>query len=171
LGQATLAAKQAAEIQILSGGRLRLGIGVGYNHLEYEALGVPFSEIGARLEEQVGVLRALWQAPLVEFDGAFHRLDRVGINPLPPRPVPIWMGATSPAGFRRVAALAEGWLCPGGDLRLRADEDVKREFVAWEDAGASHISLNTLAPPDRRREMLDVDGHIELLRHARAVIG
>ncbi len=114
--QTVLVAKQAAEVQVLSGGRLRLGVGVGYNHREFEALGVPFEHRGTRMTEQAEVLRAMWADELVSFDARFHRMDRVGLNPMPSAPIPLWMGATSAPGFRRAARCADGWICPGGAL-------------------------------------------------------
>src|SRR5437762_1828926 len=81
-----------------------------------EALGVPFENRGERMEEQIRVMKQLWSQPLVTLQEAHHNLNQVGLNPLPQRPIPLWMGATSPVGFRRVVALADGWICPGGAL-------------------------------------------------------
>jgi len=115
--QTALVAKQAAEIDVLSGGRLRLGVGVGWNDVEYEALGEDFHRRGARLEEQVAVLRALWTQEAVTFAGRFHRITAAGINPLPvQRPIPIWFGGESEAAMRRIARLGDGWIL-GGTLR------------------------------------------------------
>jgi probable F420-dependent oxidoreductase len=108
--QTALVAKQAAEIDILSAGRLRLGVGLGWNRVEMEALGEDFRSRGRRIEEQVAVLRRLWSEPVVEFDGEFHHLSKVGINPLPKRQIPIWMGGTADAAKRRIARLADGWM-------------------------------------------------------------
>ncbi len=94
--QAVLAAKQAAEVQILSRGRLRLGVGIGWNYVEYESLGVPYRDRGARLEEQVEVMRTLWTDPLLDYEGRFHRIDRAGFRPVLGELVPIWFG-----GFER----------------------------------------------------------------------
>src|SRR5437867_10033833 len=115
--QMVLVAKQAAEIDVLSGGRLRLGIGVGWNAVEFEALNESFENRGRRCAEQVAVLRALWTQPVVDFRGEFHRIDHAGLSPLPiQRPIPIWFGvggrerAVPPeAVLRRVARLADGW--------------------------------------------------------------
>jgi probable F420-dependent oxidoreductase len=115
--QTALAAKQAAEVDVLSGGRLRLGVGVGWNDVEYEALGEDFHRRGARLEEQITVLRALWTQEIVTFAGRFHRITEAGINPLPvQRPIPIWFGGESEAAMRRIARLGDGWIL-GGTLR------------------------------------------------------
>lgn len=109
--QTVLVAKQAAQLDILSGGRFRLGVGVGWNHAEYESLGMDFGTRGRRQEEQIEVLRLLWTQPLVSFEGRFHTLDRIAIAPRPPRPIPIWLGTgTSERLMRRVARLADGWM-------------------------------------------------------------
>ncbi len=115
--QTALVAKQAAEIDVLSRGRLRFGVGVGWNTIEYEALGMDWRTRGARMEEQVEVLRALWTNEVITFRGRWHHIVDAGINPLPVRrPIPIWMGGESEAVLRRVARLADGWI-PGGRLR------------------------------------------------------
>jgi probable F420-dependent oxidoreductase len=113
--QTVLVAKQAAALDVLSGARLRLGVGVGRNWMEYEALNEQFTNRGKRIEEQVEVLRRLWTDELVTFDGAWHHLDRVGINPLPvQRPIPIWMGSffgnLVESVLERVGRLADGWM-------------------------------------------------------------
>ncbi|HEY9325316.1 MAG TPA: LLM class F420-dependent oxidoreductase, partial [Candidatus Limnocylindria bacterium] len=91
--QTALVAKQAAEVDVLSRGRLTLGVGIGWNAVEYEALGESFTNRGRRIEEQIAVLRALWTQEVVDFKGRWHRIDRAGIDPLPvQRPIPIWMG-------------------------------------------------------------------------------
>ncbi|MSP66681.1 MAG: LLM class F420-dependent oxidoreductase [Alphaproteobacteria bacterium] len=109
--QTVLVAKQAAEVDILSGGRLRLGVGVGWNEVEFIGLGVDFAERGRRLEEQVTVLRLLWTQELVTFAGKYHRILDAGINPLPlQRPIPIWFGGEALPVIRRVVRLADGWL-------------------------------------------------------------
>ncbi|MET0852041.1 MAG: LLM class F420-dependent oxidoreductase [Candidatus Rokuibacteriota bacterium] len=115
--QTALVAKQAAEIDVLSGGRLRLGIGVGWNAVEYEALGLPFDDRGARCAEQVEVMRALWTQEVVDFAGKWHRISHAGLNPMPvQRPIPVWFGVGSreqphppEAVLKRVARLADGW--------------------------------------------------------------
>ena len=120
--QTALAAKQAAAVDILSKGRLRLAVGIGWNFAEYGALGEDFHTRGRRIEEQIQVMRMLWTEPLVTFHGAYHHLDRVGINPLPfQRPIPLWVGSgASDRSLRRVARLGNGWmplLQPGEELR------------------------------------------------------
>lgn len=107
--QTGLVAKQVAEIQALSGNRLRLGIGIGWNFVEYEALGVPFEKRWRRLDEQIVLLRRLLSEPLVDFAGEFHSFTRAGINPLAPS-TPIWVGGMSPSALKRVGRLADGWI-------------------------------------------------------------
>jgi probable F420-dependent oxidoreductase len=109
--QTVLVAKQAAQVSLLTGGRLRLGVGVGWNHAEFEALGADFRTRGERTAEQVVVLRRLWTEPLVTFTGRWHTLDRVAIAPLPAAPIPVWMGGgTGTVTLRRIARLADGWM-------------------------------------------------------------
>jgi probable F420-dependent oxidoreductase len=109
--QTALIAKQAAEVDVLCGGRLRLGIGVGWNHVEYEVLGMDWKTRGARQAEQVEVLRRLWCEDLVSFKGRFHDLREVNILPRPvQRPIPIWFGGASDAVVARAAKLGDGWM-------------------------------------------------------------
>lgn len=113
--QTTLVAKQVAELDLLSNGRVRLGVGVGRNWMEYEALNEEFGNRGKRMEEQIEVLRRYWTEELVTFEGQWHHLDRVGLNPMPvQRPVPIWMGsffgAINENVIRRIGRMADGWM-------------------------------------------------------------
>ena len=108
--QAALVAKQAAEVDLLSGGRLRLGIGIGWNAVEYEALGENFHNRGRRSEEQIEVMRALWTHDLVTFEGQWHKITDAGINPMPvQRPIPIWFGGMADPVLRRIARQGDGW--------------------------------------------------------------
>jgi probable F420-dependent oxidoreductase len=108
--QTALVAKQAAEVDVLSGGRLRLGVGVGWNHVEYEALGESFTNRGARSEEQIDVLRALWAEPTITYSGRWHRVDNAGIKPRPARRrIPIWLGGNAEAALRRTGRIGDGW--------------------------------------------------------------
>ena len=108
--QTALLAKQAAEVDIVSGGKFRLGLGVGWNKVEYDALGMPFEKRGQIFEEQIAVLRALWTERSVTFEGRFHRIEAAGIAPLPvQQPIPIWIGAFEQAALQRVGRLADGW--------------------------------------------------------------
>ena len=120
--QTALVAKQAAEVDVLTGGRLRLGIGIGWNDLEYEALGEDFHNRGRRSEEQVEVLRLLWTRELVTYEGRWHRITDAGINPLPvQRPIPVWFGGMDDRVLRRLARVGDGWFPQGApDERLRA---------------------------------------------------
>jgi probable F420-dependent oxidoreductase len=124
--QTALVAKQAASVDVLSGGRLRLGVAVGWNFVEYEALGEDFTTRGRRIEEQIALLRELWTKELVTFEGRWHRVTAAGINPLPmQRPIPIWMGGDSVPARRRAARLADGWMPhfrPGPEARATVDE-------------------------------------------------
>ncbi len=115
--QAALVAKQATEVQNLSRGRLRLGVGTGWNKLEYEGLGIPFEERGLRQEEQLLLMQDLWKQRSLSFEGKFHRIDRAGINPRPETPIPIWFGGSSPALIRRTAKLGDGWMPLGTPKR------------------------------------------------------
>ena len=130
--QTALVAKQAAEVDLLTGGRLRLGGGGGWNHVEYEALNQDFSNRGRRYAEQIPLLRAFWTNDVVGFDGKYHKVDNAGVNPLPvQRPIPIWMGAGARAHpvptdrvLRRVASLADGWfpqMQPGDDAKFTVE--------------------------------------------------
>ena len=118
--QTALVAKQAAEVDLLSGGRFRLGIGVGWNAVEYEALGEDFGSRGKKSAEQIELLRRLWTEQSVTFDGDFHRVTGAGIAPLPvQRPIPVWIGAASAPGYKRAGRLADGWfpmMGPGSAL-------------------------------------------------------
>lgn len=108
--QAVLVAKQAAEVDLLSGGRLILGVGTGWNHVEYTALGAAFGTRARRMEEQVGVMRSLWSDDLVDFDGEFHRIDRAALVPRPSRPIPVWFGGSKEASLRRAARIGDGFI-------------------------------------------------------------
>lgn len=108
--QTVLAAKQAAEVDLLTNGRFRFGIGLGWNPVEYEALGTDFTTRGRRLDEQVSLMRRLWTERSVTFDGTWDRITGAGLAPLPvQRPIPLWFGAASPAAYRRTGRLADGW--------------------------------------------------------------
>lgn len=133
--QTVLAAKQAAEVDLLTGGRFRFGVGVGWNPVEYEALGQRFDRRGRRLDEQIGLLRSLWTTESVTFDGTFDTVTGAGLAPLPvQRPIPIWFGGSSEPAYRRIGRLADGWfpqVRPGPDL------DAARATIraAAEEAG------------------------------------
>ena len=107
--QTALVAKQAANVANLSNGRLRLGVGIGWNDAEYEALGMDFRTRGRRIEEQLDLLRRLWSDDTVTLNGEFERIRGAGINPRPRQPVPLWMGGTSDIAMQRAARLSDGW--------------------------------------------------------------
>ena len=108
--QTVLVAKQAAEVDILTNGRSRLGVGIGWNYVEYDALGMSFKDRGRRFDEQIELLRALWGATTIDFEGKYHRVRAAGINPLPvQRPIPIWIGASAEVALKRAATVADGF--------------------------------------------------------------
>ena len=167
--QTALVAKQAAEVDLLSGGRFRLGVGVGWNAVEYEALGEDFGSRGKKSAEQIELLRRLWTEQSVTFDGEFHRVTGAGIAPLPvQRPIPVWIGAASAPGYKRAGRLADGWfpmMGPGpalDDARAvvdRAAVDAGRDprRSAWR-AGWTGAATATRRPKNstrgRRRVLL-----------------
>jgi probable F420-dependent oxidoreductase len=135
--QTALVAKQAAEVDVLSGGRLRLGVGVGWNTVEFEALGETFENRGKRIEEQLEVMRRLWTRELLTYDGQWHRVPDAGINPLPvQRPIPVWMGGDSEVVLRRAARLADGWITlPSFRPGAAAQETIDRLHGRIREAG------------------------------------
>jgi probable F420-dependent oxidoreductase len=112
--QTALVAKQAAQIDILTAGKFRLGVGIGWNAVEYEALGEDFHTRGRREEEQIEVLRCLWTDPIITYRGEFHTITEAGLNPLPiQRPIPIWIGGTTEVPIKRAARIGDGWFPMG----------------------------------------------------------
>ncbi|MBI4609479.1 MAG: LLM class F420-dependent oxidoreductase [Candidatus Rokubacteria bacterium] len=154
--QTALVAKQAAVVDVLSGGRLRLGVAVGWNAVEYEALGEDFHTRGKRIDEQIEVLRTLWTKELVTLEKRWHRISDAGLNPLPvQRPIPIWMGGLSDAALRRAARVAEGWIWsgavrPGAEAQGLIDKAHALVAAAGRDPSAFGIEgrlvLSQLAP-------------------------
>jgi probable F420-dependent oxidoreductase len=131
--QTALVAKQAAEVDLLAEGRFRLGVGLGWNAVEYEALGTDFSNRGRRMEEQIALLRRLWTEPSFTFEGEFERVTGAGLAPLPvQRPIPVWIGAQSPPAYERAGRLADGWF---PQVRPGAELDAAKAIV--DDAAAS----------------------------------
>jgi probable F420-dependent oxidoreductase len=131
--QTALVAKQAAEVDLLSDGRLRLGIGLGWNAVEYEALGEDFSNRGRRSEEQVEVMRRLWTEQSVTLEGRYHTITGAGLAPLPiQRPIPVWFGAASERAYERAGRLGDGWfpMVPPGHGLEEARDAVERAAVA-----------------------------------------
>ncbi len=133
--QTALVAKQAAEVDVLTQGRLRLGVGIGWNAVEYEALNADFTTRGRRLEEQVEVLRQLWTSDLVTYKGREHTINDAGINPLPvQRPIPIWGGAFRPVAIERVCRLLDGFF-PRMPLDDKTEGRMERVFKLLEQYG------------------------------------
>ena len=167
--QTALVAKQAAEVDLLTGGHFRLGVGLGWNAVEYEALGKEFSNRGARIDEQVELLRALWSKQSVTFHGAHETVTGAGLAPLPvQRPIPVWFGAQSAPAYRRVGRLADGWFpqVPPGE---RLDEARALVEQSARDAGRDPSSLGMEGRVSWGPEGLDkLVGHVEKWRAAGA---
>ena len=124
--QTALVAKQAAEVDVLAGGQFRLGVGVGWNAVEYEALNEDFRNRGRRCEEQIALMRALWTEPVVSFAGQFHRVTEAGLNPMPlQRPIPVWIGGDSAVAEERAGRLGDGWM-PHGRATPELGERIAR---------------------------------------------
>ncbi len=194
--QTVLVARQAADVDLLSGGRLRLGVGVGWNHVEYTALGEDFSTRGARADEQIELLRRCWGDELVTFDGRFDTVERAAVLPRPGRQIPIWVGGFSEPAFRRGATLGDGFnfagrpeVCLeawsrvrellteagrdtggfGAELALHGKipvEELSGVAGRWAEAGGTHVSVVTMG-----RGLSTADEHIEFLAEAKAAIG
>ncbi len=186
--QTALVARQATDVDLFSGGRLRLGVGIGWNPVEYEALGQDFHTRGAREEEQIELLRRLFTEPVVDFSGRFDRVDRAALVPKPLRPIPIWLGGFGEAAFDRAARLADGFIFFGGvdhvvgawaQLRDRVASlgrtvhgfggecvvpntgdigHLRAEIEAWREVGGTHVSVITMG-----MGLDSVDGHIDYL--------
>jgi probable F420-dependent oxidoreductase len=151
--QTVLVAKQAADLDLLSGGRLRLGVGVGWNHVEYTALGQPFTTRGRRADEQIDFLRDLWRGEVTSFDGDFDTLERGVVIPGPLRQIPIWVGGFSPQAFRRGARLGDGFIFAGDDERVHAALAEVRSLVVAagrdvESFGLDYVALRSTDPGD-----------------------
>ena len=135
--QAALLAKQAAEIDLLTGGRFRLGLGIGWNDVEYEALGMDFSNRGRRFEEQIELMRRLWTEPVFDFEGRWHTVTAAGINPLPvQRPIPIWIGGSAERALRRAAVSADG-LFPQRPLEGRDWAGTLEQMREWREGSGN----------------------------------
>jgi probable F420-dependent oxidoreductase len=192
--QTALVAKQAAEVDLLCRGRLRVGVGLGWNAVEYEALGKSFSDRGRRVGEQVELLRRLWTESTVNFDGTYEKVTGAGLAPLPvQRPIPVWFGAASPPAFRRAGRIADGWfpqVPPGHGLEEaraiveQAARDAGRDpgelgmegRVTWGDGGAQKLAEQAARWRDAGASHLSVntmgaglasiDHHLEALEAA-----
>lgn len=196
--QTVLAAKQAAEIDLLTGGRFRMGVGVGWNAVEYEALGEDFSTRGKRLDEQIALMRRLWTEQTVTHRGRFDTVTGAGIAPLPiQRPIPVWIGAQSEPAYRRVGRVADGWfpqMPPGPALdaawavieraALEAGRDPASIAIdarlSWRgDAGAFADQAGQYLTAGARYLSINTMGaglsgaqaHLDALQQARAALG
>lgn len=197
--QAALVAKQAVQVDIVSNGRFVLGVGTGWNHVEYESLGMSFDHRGKVLDEQVAVIKRLFAEPLVDFSGDHHRIDRAGLLPLPSSPIPIWFGGWSPPAIRRGARLGDGFLFGGvgratRDLvpKLRellvaegrdpatfpidtiiqpgtSTEKMIEGALAWQELGATHLSISTMVPTGEPRRS-GIDEHLRVLQDMRTAL-
>ena len=197
--QTVLVAKQAAEVDLLTEGRFRLGVGVGWNPVEYEALGKSFGDRGRRMDEQIRLLRRLWTEPSVTDEGTYEQVRGAGLSPLPvQRPIPIWLGGSSAPAYRRVGRVADGWfpqVRPGADLdaALTVIGDAAREAgrdpatigmegrVTWNpDDEAKFVrqvdrwreaGATHLAVDTMRTGHATVDDHLRALASAADVVG
>ncbi len=139
--QSVLVAKQAAEVDLLTGGRFRLGVGLGWNAVEYEALGEKFTNRGKRSEEQVEVMRKLWTEPSITFNGRYHTVTAAGLAPLPvQRPIPVWFGAASDRAYERAGRLGDGWF-PMVGPGPRLDHACEQVHRAAATAGRDPVGL------------------------------
>ncbi len=195
--QTALVARQAADVDLLSGGRLRLGVGVGWSPVEYEALGQDFHTRGAREEEQLGLLRRLFTEPVVDFTGRFDRIDRAALVPKPTRSLPLWLGGGGQAAFDRAARLADGFIFFGaqgvehaldawGRLREQLTElgrpvaEFGAEYVALPQGGPDRLAAAAeawragggthLAVATMGQQLAGVEAHLDYLAAVRRAI-
>jgi probable F420-dependent oxidoreductase len=139
--QTALVAKQAAEVDVLTGGKLRLGVGIGWNDVEYVGLNERFNNRGRRLEEQIEVMRALWTEDVVDYTGRYHRIPEAGILPLPiQRPIPVWIGGYADVVMERIGRLADGWF-PGSQPGEALERSRSLVVAAAEAAGRDPSSI------------------------------
>lgn len=187
--QTVLVARQAADLDLLSGGRFRLGIGIGWNYVEYESLGQDFHVRGKRVAEQIELLRRLWTEPLVNFQGTYDRVDRAALNPRPRRSIPIWLSGFADVALKRAAALADGFIFADGAadafeqatklrgylkdaarpaerfglhcnmLKAKSPQDVVDTASRWRDIGGSHVSVVTMG-----QKFTGIDQHIDHMK-------
>lgn len=143
--QTVLVAKQCADLDLLSGGRLRLGVGVGWNYVEYDALGQPFARRGRRLDEQIALLRDLWRGEVTSFDGEFDVIDRARLVPGPGREIPIWFGGFSPPAFRRGVAVGDGFMFAGKESAVHEALAAARDEAAVQQRSLDGFGFEYLA--------------------------
>jgi probable F420-dependent oxidoreductase len=162
--QTALVAKQAASLDVLSNGRLRLGVGVGWNEIEFVGLNENFKNRGRRSEEQVEVMRALWAEPFIAFEGKWHTIPDAGINPLPPRRnIPLWFGGHAEVTLKRIARLGDGWMplayAPGDEVNEEIAKLRRYTVAAGRDADAvgidAWVSMGNEDPDQWRQEFKD----------------
>lgn len=194
--QTALVARQVADLDLLSGGRFRLGVGVGWNWVEYDALGQDFHTRGKREEEQIELLRRMWSEPVVTFDGRFDRVERAALVPRPTAPIPIWLGGYGGKAFARAARIGDGFIF-GGPIERTAPaweklrgmveaegrdpsafgaeaviltkegpDNVARKIDTWIDVGGTHASVNSMS-----LGFTHVDQHIDYITQVANVIG
>jgi probable F420-dependent oxidoreductase len=162
--QTALVAQQAADVDLLSRERLRLGVGIGWNYVEYHALGQDFRSRAKRIDEQIGLLRQLWTTPVVTFEGRFDRIDRAGINPRPRRQIPVWLGGYSEPAYERGARLGDGFIfAANGAAAIAAWGRVKHHLAAAgrTEAGYGRELLAIFA-----RDPQEAAAHLKLWRDA-----
>jgi len=187
--QTALVARQAADLDLLSHERFRLGIGIGWNYVEYDALGQDFHTRGKRVDEQISLLRRLWSEPLVDFSGAFDRIDRAALNPRPRRAIPIWLSGFVDAALRRAAAIGDGFIFADGAvgafeqlqrlrqllkeagraevgfglhcnmIRAKNPQAVVDTASRWRDSGGTHASVVTMG-----QSFATIDQHIDYMK-------
>jgi probable F420-dependent oxidoreductase len=194
--QTALVAQQSADVDLLSRERLRLGVGIGWNYVEYQALGQDFRLRSKRIEEQIGLLRQLWTTPVVSFDGRFDRIDRAGINPRPRRQIPLWLGGHSEPAYVRGASLGDGFIFAAtgtgaveawGRVKYhlgasgRSEEGYGRELLAifarhpreaadhlkiWRDGGGTHGCV----PSMDKGLGNNIDAHIDYVAEVKRLL-
>ena len=199
--QTSLVAKQVAEVDILSNGRMRLGVGTGWNFVEYDSLNEDYATRGKRQVEQIEVLRQLWTDPVVDYTGQWHRIDRAGIKPLPKRPIPIWFGGFTEVAFHRAAKIGDGFILGGSQkanlaitqqlrelvkaegrdeaafgiealLNYQAGEDAWRgEIEAWVDAKADYVAMRATGLRGMGEGLASPQEHIDALKRYWDVVG
>lgn len=158
--QTALVAKQAAEVDVLTGGRFRLGVGLGWNAVEYEALGETFTDRGKRSEEQVELMRRLWTERSVTFGGKYHTVTAAGLAPLPTqRPIPVWFGAASDRGLERAGRLGDGWFpmtAPGPGLDHAREQVQRGAAAAGREADSLGMEGRVTWTGDRDKAAADI---------------
>lgn len=194
--QTVLTAQQAADVDLLSRERLRLGVGIGWNYVEFDALGQDFKTRGKRIEEQVGLLRELWKTPVVSFEGRFDRIDRGGINPRPRREIPLWLGGHTEPAYERGARIGDGFVfAADGQGAAQAWERVKHHLAelgrSVDDYGRELLALFARSPQEAADHLKtfrdaggthgavpsmgkglgnDIDAHIDYVAQAKRIL-